>query len=161
MIRLESGTLELGNDRWPHLRRVLEAILPHWIEDTKLGGKGIQLFLLDNQDIERKDFGGEFPPIMVLRALREGGPEPKPMPWHVQLQEMGAGVDIDFMMDKLQILDDATRMKPFWNKKKQQDDPASGLGQGDGYFRSYKVVFSTWYYDTFLNIYLSYHYTPA
>jgi hypothetical protein len=161
MIQLASGTLELENNSWQHLRRVLEMILPHWLDSTILGGKGIQLFLLQDSDVAECGKPEEFPPIAVLRAFREGVAPLKIMHGYVLLAEMQYGIHPDPLMDKLQrIFDDATCMKDFWqDEKRHVAEPK--LGQGDGSFRAYKIVFSTAYHNTFLRIFLSHIYTPA
>lgn len=161
MIELESGTIKLRDNRWQHFRRVLETILPHWIEETRLGGKGIQLFLL--QDSKKADCRKEIsPPIIILRALRERENDPGSIAGYELLETMQAGIYIDLLIDRLgKIFKDDSRMQRLWEEENQRTNPESSLGQGDGCFRAYKIVFSTYYYDTHLRLYLSYHYTPA
>ena len=161
MIELESGTLELADDRWQNLRRVLEVILPYWIDSTKLNGKGIQLFLL--KDSSRADFGQEkFPSIIVIKALREREADPKTVVGYAKLGELHAGIYPDVLIGELQkIFEDHPRMKLFWQEENRRTRPEANLGQGDGCFQSYRIVFSTEYYNTFLRLYLSHHYTSA
>lgn len=161
MIELESGTIQLGNDSWQHLRRVLEVILPHWLDETRLNGKGIQLFLLQDYTaaISEKE---KSPAIVLIRALRERENDPEPVAGYKLLEEMRSGIHVDLLTYLLQkIFENEPQMKHFWEEKEWHENREAGMGQGDGCFRAYKVVFSTWYYDTFLRIYLSHHCTPA
>jgi len=161
MIELASGTVELNDSRWQSLRRVLEMILPHWIDSTILGGKGIQLFLLKDSNIAECGRPEEFPPIVALRALREGVTV-KELGGYEKLVEMRPGTYPDPIIERVQkIFEDAPTMKLLCEAEEQATNPKAKLGQGDGCFRSYKIIFSTSYYNTFLHIYLSHIYTPA
>jgi len=161
MIELESGTMELDDDKWEHLRRLLEIILPYWVGCTTLNGTWIQIFLLQNS--EEACFGkGKFPPVVVIRALRERGGDPEQMAGYVQFDEMRVGVHPDCITQRLQkIFEDTKKMKLLWEDEEQYTQPDANLGQGDGCFRSYRVVFSAGYYNTFLRLHLSHCYTPA
>ena len=161
MLAIASGCLKLDNDRWPNLRRVLEAIMPHWITETQLGGKGIQFFLLKDSKVAVSEPKKSLP-IIILRALREVGYEPKPMIGYELVEDLRSGIPLDILINRLQcIFDDAPLMDRLWEEEKFRTNPAGKLGQGDGYFKAYKVDFSTYYYDTFVGLYLSYNYTPA
>lgn len=163
MIELESGTIQLRDDRWQHLRRVLEAILPHWIDEASLNGKGIQLFLLqESRAASPKE--KDFPAILVLRAAREREDQnPGPMPPEYKLvAEFQPRIYLDLLIECVQhILEDGSIMAPFWRDMERQTNPEAGLGQGDGCFRAYKIAFSNDYYDTFFRLFLAHHFTPA
>jgi hypothetical protein len=127
MIELASGTLELENDRWEHLRRVLEAILPHWIIGTELNGKGIQLFLLQKS----KGIKGAFPPVVILRALREGEDDSWPIAGYEQLEEMPNRIHPGLLINHLkQIFNDKTQMEPLWRDEDQCTQPKGKHGAG-------------------------------
>lgn len=163
LFELASGAIELGNDRWPNLRRTLEMILPCWIDKASFNGEKIQLFVLRGP--KAAGFEGKgFPAILVLRAVRnrpQDNADPL-MSGYEQAAEFQPNVHVDLLVGRLQqVLEDRSQMDQFWDLMEKQTKPEDGLGQGDGCFRAYKVVFDNYYFDANLELYLSHKYTPA
>jgi len=163
LIEIVSGTIELGNDRWANLRRTLEVTLPCWIDEASFNGGKIQLFILsDHKAAEVK--GEKFPAILALRAVRNRPQDnlKESMSGYRQVTEFDPYVYLDVLVERLQkVLEDSSQMRTFWAVMEQQTTPDKNIGQGDGCFRTYKVVFDTYYYDAFFKLFLSHKFTPA
>ena len=167
-MELESGVVRLQNEVWDNLRALLEVILPSWLKEARLNGRGIQLFVLRDLQTQpteeslRSATRAKFPPILVFYPMRRDRESDRELPGYREIDPLPSDTQVAKMIQTIKrLLGSEEWVAECRHQAERRIRPEEGLGQGDGAFPIYGLAFDTDYYYAHLSLFLDWMYTPA